>query len=90
MKAKTLEQIQMDNILNYQRRIGFTIHDESAIFKQNKKYVDYEELTKRLKDIVFWRNGDLTCEQEVEKLLVELGSIESKDEKVNASIRGTI
>src|SRR6056297_412217 len=45
-------------------------------------YATYDRVLNELKRIVFWREGDLTCEQEVELLLHRAGRIESKDRKV--------
>jgi hypothetical protein len=41
-----------------------------------------QPIFQRLIYIVTWRNGELTCEQEVELFLHEINVIESKDDKV--------
>ena len=57
----------------------------------NKEWVEkeyYDEVISRLKGICFWRNGKLTCEQEIEKLLHILKEIETKDKEILKKLEG--
>lgn len=66
----------------------FTEQDEADLTRlvNEEEWVPLDLIAQRLKHIVFWRNGELTCEQEVEKFLCELGIIETKDKKIKANM----